>query len=37
MLWAPAADIVEYAVFWELPRGGAFALAPNPHPMRSGP
>jgi hypothetical protein len=37
MLWAPASDIVEYALFWELPRGGAFTSAPLPHPMRTGP
>jgi hypothetical protein len=36
MLWAPAADIVEYVWFWELIRGGNFSPSRTSHSLQSG-
>lgn len=36
MLWAPAGGIVEYAWFWDLPRGAALSPRAIPHSLQSG-
>ena len=36
MLWAPAADIVDYVWFWELKRGGASSPSSTRHSLQSG-
>ena len=36
MLWAPSHDIVEYAWFWKLKRGGNLSPAGVTHPLQSG-
>jgi hypothetical protein len=36
MLWAPADGIVEYAWFWDMPRGAALSPRAIPHALQSG-
>jgi hypothetical protein len=36
MLWAPADGIVEYAWFWDMPRGAALSPRTIPHALQSG-